>query len=378
MRNIKILQVAKYFPPDWGGIETVTFEIAEGLSKYEIESDVLCFGKKGKAYEDISKSYKLFREKTNISLLSQPFSFDYINTYRKIRKSYDVIHIHMPNFIALLIAVLFSTKSKVVIHWHSDLIKQKLFLLIYDFFVRLLSKKADVVLAPTENHILCSRYSKIFKKKYEIIPYCINEDNLSPSYEVIQMTNQIQEKYHNRKIIFSIGRLVYYKGFDNLIKLAKILNDDFAILIGGEGPLFNTLKSCIHKNKLDNKVILLGNLSSDEMKAYYSASRYFCFPSVNKAEMFGMVQLEAMYYGKPIISTDIPGSGAPLVSIDGETGFIGPINDPKFIKDSIMKLENDTVLYDNFSWNCKKRFNEHFETKIVIDKYYNFYQSLVK
>nr|EID9259045.1 glycosyltransferase [Escherichia coli] len=102
--------------------------------------------------------------------------------------------------------------------------------------------------------------------------------------------------YKGKKIIFSLGRLVYYKGFEYLVESAKFLPDDYIILIGGNGEEKQKLLELIQRYKLEDKVKLLGFIRHEELSSYFAASNVFCLPSIEKSEAFGVVQLEAFLF----------------------------------------------------------------------------------
>ena len=108
----------------------------------------------------------------------------------------------------------------------------------------------------------------------------------------------IREKYPCKKIVFSLGRLVAYKGYEYLIEAARFLDDDYVLLIGGTGPLKAELDEKIKMLGLEGKVVLLGRVSDEDLPAYYGACELFCLSSVQKTEAFGIVQIEAMSCGK--------------------------------------------------------------------------------
>ena len=123
------------------------------------------------------------------------------------------------------------------------------------------------------------------------------DEQVEPNEENVRA---IREKYNGKKLIFSVGRLVGYKGHKYLIDSAKYLPEDYVILIGGNGPLFNTMQQQIEEENLNDKVVLLGRLSDEELADYYGACDLFCLSSIWKTEAFGMVQIEAMSCGTTI------------------------------------------------------------------------------
>jgi glycosyltransferase involved in cell wall biosynthesis len=180
-----------------------------------------------------------------------------------------------------------------------------------------------------------------------------------------------QEKY----IIFSCGRLVYYKGFHNLINAAKYLSDDCVIRIAGSGKLYDKLMKQIIKERLTNKVFLLGHISNAQIEYELQNCFLFCLPSISRAEMYALVQIDAFCYGKPVISTNIPRSGVPKVNLNGVTGFTVEVNNPKVIADKINLLLNDNVLYETMKRNALLHAKE-LTDKHIIDKYIKLFECL--
>ena len=130
----------------------------------------------------------------------------------------------------------------------------------------------------------------------------------------------IRKRVHGRQIVFALGRMIYYKGFEVLIEAARSLPEDCVVLIGGEGPLLAQHQARIEAAGLQHKVQLLGRISEADLPAYYEACDVFCLPSVARSEAYGVCMVEAMAAGKPVVATAIPGSGVPWVNVHGETG----------------------------------------------------------
>src|SRR5690606_11020258 len=106
------------------------------------------------------------------------------------------------------------------------------------------------------------------------------------------LNEDIKSEYLNKKIIFSLGRLVEYKGYEYLIKSAKFLDDSYQILIGGKGPLQEELQQLIDENNLNARVKLLGFMTDEQVTAYYQVCDLFCLSSILKTEAFAIVQIE--------------------------------------------------------------------------------------
>ncbi len=375
---MKVLQFGKFFPPNIGGIENVIYELTEGLNESGVQCDVLCSNDKNTYQEDRIKNYTVIRTKSLGIVASTSITPQIIPKLYKIQNSYDIIQVHHPDPMANLAIFLTRPKYKIVLYWHSDIIRQKKMMVLYRPLLIWMIKRADLIIGSTESHIKDSDFYPYFKNKYAIIPYILDETKFNENNINKTLLKQLSKEYKSKKIIFSLGRLVYYKGFEFLIESAKYLNDDYMILIGGEGPLKDSFKKLIFDNSLNNKVILLGKIPHDDLPTYYHFCNLFCLPSIYRSEMFGVVQLEAMAMNKPVVSSLIKRSGVNLVNIDGKTGIVVEAKNPEAIAEACIKILNDSKLYNKMCVNSKKVIKEKYSKDKVIKHLISVYKELLK
>ena len=190
-----------------------------------------------------------------------------------------------------------------------------------------------------------------------MIPNCIQPERLIANEDTVHMVKSIKEKYAGKTICFAVGRHVPYKGMEYLVKASKYLDDSFAILIGGKGPLTEEL---IKMAQNDKKVEFLGRISDDELIAYYEACDIFAFPSITKNEAFGIALAEGMFFAKPAVTFTIPGSGVNYVNITDETGIECPNRDIKAYAQALIQLSGDEKLRTQLGTNARKRVEHLF------------------
>jgi rhamnosyl/mannosyltransferase len=363
---LKILQIGKFYPPyHLGGIETVTQLLHNGLRERNIENDFMGF--LPESYKsDVTVDEHIYLCKTDINKFSTQFSWSFIKRWRKVKEQYDIVVISMPHpFVNLVLNLFPSSKAKIVLWWHNDIIKQKLLLQLYKPFLISLLKRISAVIAATNIHIDQSDFSKYLVPKKHIIlfpfifkkqkyPYCLNDGKF---------------------VVFSCGRLIYYKGFDVLIDAAEYLPDNCIIHIAGEGALYNKLSKQIIRKGLSKKVILLGRISDEQLEFELRNCFLYCLSSVQRTEGFGVVQVDAFCHGKPVISTNIPRSGVPEVNKDTVSGYIVEINNPKAIADKINFLLHDSIKYEQLCENAFARGNE-LTDRNIINKYIELFEAL--
>lgn len=290
---------------------------------------------------------------------------------RKISSKFDLIHIHHPDPMAAISLFLSGYKGKVVLHWHSDILRQKELLIFFSPLQKWLLDRSDIIIATSPIYAEHSTLLNHYKNKLRVVPIGIKQSNL------IKNTEQIKLKYLNKKIIFSLGRLIYYKGFEYLIQAAHYLSNDYVIVIGGSGPLETKLKDQIQNQSLNEKVFLIGQISDEEVDQYFSACNVFCLSSIEKTEAFGIVILEAMAHSKPVVATNIEGSGVPWVNQHGVSGLNVPPRDPKMIAEAITDICDDQNLYNKLSEGAIGRYEQLFTIKQMGTSILNIYHELI-
>ncbi|MBE8712350.1 glycosyltransferase [Sphingobacterium hungaricum] len=370
---MKILQIGKFYPIR-GGVEKVMYDLTLGLSEAGIHCDMLCA-----TTEDhpggiitLNENGRVIAMKTQLKFAATMIAPGMISKLRSIAKEYDVVHIHHPDPMATLALFISGYKGKIILHWHSDILKQKTLLKLYKPLQDWLIKRADYIVGTTPVYVNESSFLQHVQNKIDFIPIGV-ESIASTASKVAQ----IREKYPNKKIVFSLGRLVEYKGYAYLVEAANYLTDDYIVLIGGMGPLKEELQASIDKNGLSNKIELLGFISDEEVANYFQACDLFCLSSILKTEAFAIVQIEAMSCAKPVISTDIKGSGVSWVNSNGESGLVVPCEDSKSLADAIVKIMGSPDYYNELSQGALDRYSTQFTRKNMIDKCIKLYNKLL-
>ncbi len=370
---MKVLQFGKFYPPCFGGIERVIEEFTEGLNMYGVSSDVLCANTALRSTHEIKEltkniSYQIFRSASFGKLASTAMSPSLVVLLKRLSQQYDIIHIHHPDPLAALALYIVRPKAKVVLHWHSDIIQQKHLLKMYHPLLLWLINRSDLIIGATNEHLQHSDYREFFGSKSVVIPYA-----LTPK-QGETIPNLLEKDKFN---IFSVGRLVYYKGFEYLIDCAHYLDECFKISIGGDGALRNVLQKRIINANLEKKVVLLGGVSQNELYSYYQSCDIFVLPSIYRSEMFGLVQLEAMSFKKPVISCNVEKSGIAYVNQHQKSGLLVPPKDSKALARAFLQLYNNSFEYHQLAQGAAQRVQE-FLPQNIIPKLIAAYQSILQ
>ncbi len=373
---MRILQIAKYFHPDEGGIETVTRALSEGLSAAGHQADILCFAR-DRSYPPMDLPWQVFRSSTNLRIGDRPLSLDYARKVRALSRDYDVGLVHVPNPIALA-AVLAFWRKPLVILWHSDVLAMPAVAAALRPLEKAALRKAAAVVVPARAHIEGSNMRRLMEPKAHIIPFPFDPSWLPASGGVSAVLNRTRAFAHGRKVVLAVGRLVAYKGFDVLIEAARTLSPDLAICIAGGGPEEAPLARQIAGSGQSDRVMLLGRVSASDLRALYEAAHIVAMPSVTRQEMYGLTQVEALAFGRPIVSTRIPFSAVSEVNRDGETGIVVEPRDARALAEALNRLGTDTALHTRMSAAARARFLAQHQVRDFGERYATLLQSVVR
>lgn len=373
MAGLRILQVNKFYPPHIGGIETVVQQVSEGL-KDRAQVSVLVCQPQGRGIREEYGGVSVTRCSTWRTVASCPVSFSFFRAFRRMAKEADVIECHLPFPPADLACLLSRTRKRVVIAWHSDVVKQKRLLTLYKPILRRFLRRADAIIVATQGHIDSSAFLQPYRDKCVVIPYGIDTAAYLHAPAAPILTEKLQGK-PLKKLLF-VGRLVYYKGVDVLLR-AFARTKGCALFLAGEGVLEPQLRQEAQELGVADRVFFLGRLSDSDLRAAFRDCDLFVLPSVANSEAFGIVQLEAMVYGKPVINTALP-TGVPLVSLDGETGLTVPPGDENALADAIRALAEDDDRREAYGAAAQRRVLEEFELHSMIDRVYRVLADHIK
>lgn len=373
---MKVLHLGKYYPPFYGGMEKMNYDIVENMKgKYDCEQDVLCCSHSKDFQETMSTDYKLFRLPLRCVIASTPIPKGLFSLYKRIRNDYDIIYLHLPNPLLSLMILVYPTKAKIVAHWQGDIMRHQLLLWLYKPIQSLMLKRADRIVVTSENYAKFSQPLQPYQNKITVIPIGIDNKYLEADFSKV---DEVKNKYKGKKIVLSIGRLTHYKGFKYLVEAAKHLDNNTVVLIAGIGELEQNLRNQIDRDNLSDRVKLIGRVPDGYMGAYLRAADVYCLPSITKAEGYGIVLLEAMSVGTPIVASNLTDSAAPWINQDSVTGYNVEKMNPQDIADGICKILDDNQKRTEFSKNCIDRYERMFTLDKMLEKVYQMYKELVR
>lgn len=369
---MKILHLGKFYSPAKGGIESTSKYIVEYLSNHEHR--VLCFNNKFKTQYDFINGIPVNRASTLAVIKSQPISFSYLLLLKRMIHEFepDIIHFHYPNpLVAVYLLMVIPRNIKLVVQWHSDIVAQKSLHKIVKPIEKRLTARADAIITTSPQYGPASEILKPWSQKISVIASAIKKNNFEYDEITKEKVKKLKLQYPN-KIVFFIGRHVEYKGIRYLLDSLPQIKTPCHILIAGNGPLTEKLKS-EYKN---NNIVWLGKIADEDVKSYLYASDVFTFPSITRNEAFGLVLAEAMYCKLPAVTFTIEGSGVNWVSLNNITGIEVPNSDAREFGIAVEKLLSDNSLRIELGNNARKRVEDNFLMSVVGPQYDKLYNNL--
>jgi glycosyltransferase involved in cell wall biosynthesis len=354
MKKLSVLYLVPAL--DYGGSETLLLAFLKFLDKTKFHPEIHCFYSNGKLVKE-------FRENgITVHEWHAPRREDPITFFRMLfhlrHKKYDIVHTHLFDWQGRIAAFLAGIPVIITTyHLVSD----------WDFtgnFINwvkihldsLTSKLNDKIIVVSEevgeNAVL---KGKISAEKIVTVLNGIDVDSFCTTCDEENLRTDLG--LEGKRVIIAVGRLEEQKGHIHLIKAARILKKDFPdinIIIVGEGPLLDVLKSKIEEYKLEDTVKLLG--PRRDISELLSLADVYAMPSL--FEGLPIALLEAMAAAKPIVATRVDGIQSVLRS--GIEGLLVPPKDEKSLAEAISVLLSDPQLAASHAESSRKKVEEDF------------------
>ena len=348
----KVFHLYKTFSPyTHGGVEKYIESIINSQSKFNHQ--ILSIGN-----NKLSNSKKIIFKKT-FNYSSDIFSLSLCKfILKEIDRENDIIHLHTP-WPTMEFFLCFFNFKKIIVTYHSDIIRQKFINFFYKYItIFFLKNKADKVIVTSEKYYHSSEILKrVPKRNICIIP--IGIEDLESS---VNLEKDLRENY-----ILFIGSNRTYKGISLLEELVKKEPKNF-ILIGS---------GLSHFNKYSN-VKLYENISEEKKANLISKASFLLMTSTSRNEAFGIVLVESLRSGIPIISPNL-NSGVSWVNQDHLTGFsyeTGNLEDLKIKLKKIMDLKFSK--YKDLRYQARIRYEQIFELNLMIKNLDQIYHEISK
>jgi glycosyltransferase involved in cell wall biosynthesis len=367
--RLRVLQIGKYFAPSRGGIESHVRDLSAELRK-SVDLRVIVANDRLRRDRENIDGIDVIRLPCMMTLASAPICPTMIASIR-LEKA-DIVHLHLPNPAAAIACLLGRPAGAVVVTWHSDIVRQRKLLRLYRPLERMLLNRCAAIVATSPAYSAGSPVLREHADKCHLISYGIDAEQFDEARVDRSIVDRLRRRFGPRTIL-SVGRLVYYKGIKFLIRAMAYV--DAKLVIIGDGPLRADLEREASSNGLSDRVVFLGEVD-DNLVNYYHASDVFALPSCERSEAFGIVQLEAMASGIPVVNTRID-TGVPYVSRDGVTGFTVEPRSSDEMAAALNRLLDDSELRKKMGRAGRERVVSEFGIAKMAARTLDLYRSVL-
>lgn len=281
--------------------------------------------------------------------------------------SADVFHLHTPNPSMIFAWQRAGQRSPLVITHHSDVIAQPWRRRLFQLWEERCYRRAARILVTNPLYADGSALLQKHEDRVRVVPMGLNlEVYLHPTAEQERAADELRQCYGS-PLWLACGRLVYYKGL--AVALEALAQTPGNLVVIGEGPEGKILERRAEQLGIKERVHFLGRLPrAGDLIAYYRAATALWFPSTHRSEAFGLVQVEAMASGCPVINTAIPQSGVPWVCRDGQEGVTVPVGDPGALAQAAQRLVAEPELRSRLSRGGRARSQALFSSAVMVQK----------
>lgn len=356
-----------------GGVEVVAHALATHMAQRGHEVNIFTTSIDAKDSVEIYKNTTIFRYSVNFRINSGNISFKMF--WKPLKHDVNVVHAHHGTM--SLAGLRYAKRKKVpfILTYHGDPYKSYggfISTISVYFHTKFLLNKilsgTDIIISPSEHYTNQSEFLRKYKDKVVTIPNGINIKDFEIPYSKEQCRLKLDLPLYDNILLY-LGALTPNKGPDLLIKaMPKVIKEitDVKLVVVGTGPMKEELKELSKTLGIYGyEYVRFDGFVGDVFKKalYYKAADVFVFPTLK--DIFGIVILESIACGTPIVASNI--GGIPDVIKDGETGLLIPPKNPEALANAIIKILQDKTLSSRLSKNGKEEAKKYSWEKIAKD-----------
>ncbi|MES2819174.1 MAG: glycosyltransferase family 4 protein [Pseudomonadota bacterium] len=359
-----------YLPDSMGGIEQVIYQICQSGLAHDIQSEVLTLSATPEPASLMLDGHRVHRAKLDLHIASTGFSYSVLKRFRELAAEVDVVNYHFPWPFMDLVHFASGVRKPSVVTYHSDIVRQKHLLKLYQPLMHRFLTSADRIVVASPNYLRTSKVLTHYRDKTRVIPYGLDKASYPvPSAERLDRWRQVV----GERFFLFVGVMRYYKGLHILLEALK--GTPYPVVIVGAGPLEQELRAQAMALQLHH-VRFLGRLEDEDKVALLQLSGAIVFPSHLRSEAFGISLLEGAMYGKPMISSEI-GTGTSYINIHGETGLVVPPSNPQALREAMRQLWNNPQQAAQMGIRAEQRYQQLFTAERMGQQCAELYRELL-
>ncbi len=363
---MKILHLYKDYFPVEGGIENHIKALAEAQAARGHQVSVLVTSRSRQTHVETINGVRVVFAARLATISSAPIS---LALFRQLSREHpDVVHLQFPYPWGELAQYLVGRAGRAVMTYQSDIVRQKYLRVVYAPMMQRVLGRLDAIIATSPNYVESSPVLRPWRKKCVVVPMGIDP---TPFLTTLACPPLGSKPTGSHTLLF-VGALRYYKGLNYLLRaLPEVPNA--RLIVVGRGPMEHAWKSLTAELGIAARVDYVGEVANPNLPPYYAGADVFVLPSSERSEAFGLVQLEAMAAGKPVVCTELD-TGTSYVNVDGETGFVVPARNPSALASAINRLLGDTELRARMGAAGRARVLREFTLDKMVDRVLDLYK----
>jgi rhamnosyl/mannosyltransferase len=375
--DLTVCHLGKYYPPAPGGIETHVRVLARAQADLGVKARVFCINHEaGPTVEEQDGPVEVTRFGRVGSALKLDFCPELVARLRRVEA--DILHLQVPNPTMILALLAARPRPPLVVTYQSDVVVQKLRAAAFRPLERLAYRRVKRILPSSPTYPGGSSFLRAYADRVSVLPMGID---LAPYRDPSPADREAAARLraeHGRggPLWLGAGRMVYYKGFLNAVRALPVVEGRLVLI--GDGPDMPNLRQEAERVGVSDRVDFVGSKSYLQIIPYYLAADAFWFPSNARSEAFGLVQVEAMACGCPVINTSIPHSGVPWVSRHDETGLTVPVNDPAALAAAARRLLDEPGLRQRLTEAGRRRAETEFDHRVMAQRSLDIYRGVLR
>ncbi len=359
--SLRVVHVYKDYDPVLGGIENHIRVLAEAQAAAGLDAAVLVCDPGGLPVIERRAGVEVIRARRLATALSMPISLHQPRLLARQRA--DIVHVHSPYPLGEIAALASRHRARLVLTYHSDVLRQRRALRLYAPVLRRVLRAADRIIATSPRYVETSPWLTPVADRCRVIPLGVDESRFTPVREDT-----------TAELLF-VGRLRHYKGLDVLLHALRHL-EGIRLRVVGDGPMENAWRTLARDLGLLDRVRFEGQVPDERLPRVYHESRIFVLPSTSRAEAFGTVLLEAMASGLPCITTEV-GTGSSWVVRHGETGLVVPAADVHALRAALARLLADPAAAAAMGRAGRLRVERRYREAAMVGRVLALYQELL-
>jgi rhamnosyl/mannosyltransferase len=371
VKPMRVLHFYKtYFPDSVGGVEQVIRQMCVSTGRLGVTNQVLSLSRDKDLAPFEYEGHTVHRVPLNFEVASNAVSVQAIGQLARMAAQADVVHYHFPWPFMDMAHFLARIDKPTVVTYHSDIVRQKALLRLYQPLKQRFLQSVDSIVATSPNYLASSAVLDRYRDKTRVITFGLDKSSYP---EPDQARLDDWRARVGPKFFLFVGVLRYYKGLH--ILLDAVAGTDYPVVIVGAGPIEAELKARALQLGLKN-VMFVGAVDELDKAALLKLCYAVAFPSHLRSEAFGISLLEGAMMGKPMISSEI-GTGTTYINVHGETGLVVPPSDHEALRAAMRALWEDPQMAREMGRRAEARYWQLFTSAQMADSYTRLYQELM-